>query len=155
MVWSEQDVNAVDALSVIRNHPQMYLGERVVTAGMLARRVADDARLLGCELVEIDEREDWWLVGADLDWLSLGQHPPSDPLELFRRAWPFLEAGDNSMRCEVLVAAFAQDVFTATACNMQFIQGAAPSFMLRQWIAGRGSLRVIGFRMGDSLDSSV
>jgi hypothetical protein len=155
MVWSEQDIKAVDAVSAIRNHPQMYLGKRVVSAGMLARRVADDARLLGCALVEIDEREDWWLVGADLDWLGLGQHRPSDPLELFRRAWPFLEAGDNAMRSEVLVAAFAQDVFTTTACNIQFIQGAAPSLLLREWIAGRGCRRVIGFRMSDSLDSSV
>ncbi len=155
MLWSEQDIKLIDALSVIRSQPLTYLRQRVVTADVLAFRVADDARRLGCEPVEVVEHEGCWLVGAGDDWCIKGRHVPSDVLELFRRAWPFPEAGANSMRSEVLVAAFARDVFTGSADDIQVVQGAEPGETMREWIAARRWRRVIGFRMDRPIDEAA
>jgi hypothetical protein len=153
MKWSERDIRPVDALAVIRANPRLYMGEPVVTAAGLSARVADDARILGCLPVEVEEHEDWCLVGAGADWCKFGRHAPADALDLFRRAWPFLEVGANSIRSEILVAAFACDVFTGSSDGVQVVQGAEPENSVRQRVAPRLSRRVIGFRMGSHLRS--
>ena len=91
----------------------------------------------------------WYLVGSDLDWCRIGRFLPSDPLELFRRSWPFPEAGVNSIRSEIVVAALAEDVFTGTGGERQIVRGGEPPPQFWGLAAGRGWRRVIGFREGD------
>ena len=147
MGLSEDDLRIIDSLVAIRGRPEMYLRGGVASAADLARRVADDAKLLGAQSVEVEELADWWLIGGDRDWCKLGRDRPTNPLELFRRAWPFIEAGDNSMRSEILIAAFAKDVFTVSQGILEIVQGAGPEDELLEKVATGRWTRVIGFRL--------
>ncbi|MBI3971022.1 MAG: hypothetical protein HY332_07005 [Chloroflexi bacterium] len=57
--------------------------------------------------VTVERLGDWWIVSSSQDWLSA-----ADVEKVFRRIVPFPEAGPNSMRAEVLLAAFCRDVVT-------------------------------------------
>ena len=57
----------------------------------------------------VHDDDTWWVVVADVDWLASAGRPLS---ELFSTIVPFPGAGDNSMRSEVLLGAFAEQVLT-------------------------------------------
>jgi len=56
-----------------------------------------------------------------MDWL--GTHPDYAPEAFFFRIVAFPEAGRNSMRAEILLTAFAQQVVTVSANNQSIIKG--------------------------------
>jgi hypothetical protein len=101
------------AIEYIRSKPEMYLPASAEAIGTkLAELLLVDALALGAEDVRIARSGEWYAVAADFDWLKHGK----DVLgisELFERAIPLPEAGVNSIRHEVVVAAFACDVLTS------------------------------------------
>ena len=148
MKWTSDDLRVVDPLEMIRDRAGMFLpdGDRGMS---LAKHLEADARLLGAGWVQVERLGDWYLVGSDTDWCRVGRFHPSDPLDLFRRAWTFPEAGVNSIRSEIVVTALAEDVFTGTASERQIVQGGEPPPQVWGLVQSRTWRRVIGFRMGN------
>jgi hypothetical protein len=81
-----------------------------------------DALLLGGESpVTAHRYGDWWIVASDADWIAGSALPVQ---ELFSRIVPLPESGPNSMRAEVLVRTFAEDVVTGDpAGNLTVLKG--------------------------------
>jgi hypothetical protein len=148
MKWTSDDLRVIDPLKIIRERAGKFLpdGDRGTS---LAEHLDEDARLLGAGSVQVERLADWFLVGGDMDWCRVGRFRPSDPLDLFRRAWPFPEAGVNSIRSEIVVAALAEDVITGTVNERRDVQGGEPPSQVWELAESRGWRRVIGFRMGD------
>jgi hypothetical protein len=117
-------MKTLDPIAQIQANPQMYLRGGQVDAVDLARQLAGDAIYLGAKRVQIMEVNDWLLVAADVDWMN--KNAQTGVNDLFNRIIPFPQAGVNSMRSEVLVSAFADDVFTADANGHEIVKGQAP-----------------------------
>jgi hypothetical protein len=118
-------MRVIDPLSHVRSHPEMYLPEGQPRGRALAHRIAGDPFLFGAENVLVTNDRGWWAVFADVDWLSTD--PTMSPADLFKRAVPFPEAGVNSLRSEILVTAYADEVVIGTPHDREVIKGEAVS----------------------------
>lgn len=118
-------MKTLDPIAHIQSNPDMYLRGGQVDAVELARQLAGDAIYLGAKRAQVMVVNEWLLVAADVDWMQ--KSGQTDANEAFNRIIPFPQAGVNSMRSEVLLSAFADDVFTADADGHQVIKGTAPT----------------------------
>jgi hypothetical protein len=140
-------MSTLDLLQIIRSHPDMYLPGGRVDPRFFATQMANDALLLGASRTIAVHQGDLWGVAADVDWLS---DAPVPVAELFRRIVPLTQAGDNSMRSEVLVSAFAGDVITWSADAPLLIKGEAPNLAGIRGMLGGPWARTIVFRVEHS-----
>ncbi len=76
---------------------------------------------------------DWFVIGSDLDWLK---HEKYNVLELFNNVVPAPAHGEHSMRGEILVNAFAQDVAVLEGGKVLLVKGAAPPSTTLEKTAG-------------------
>ena len=91
---------------------------------------------------------EWWLVYGSMDWLK---HDTLTVSELFTRIVPALEQGVNSMRGEIIVAAFAADIGTYDGISWTTIQGGNIPESIQQCLASMDAIqRAVVFRV-DSL----
>src|SRR5690348_11695923 len=114
-------MRTIDPLEHIRANREMYLPGGRCDPAYLATRVAEDALTSGAKRVEILHWQDWWVVAADSDWMA--RCCSGDVRELFDRVVPFPESGVNSMRSEVLLSAFADEVVTGGPGEGAVIKG--------------------------------
>jgi hypothetical protein len=63
---------------------------------------------LGCEDIRIIQIEDWYVIGSDQDWMTIGT--TCDPIDQFTSVIGLPELGENQARQEVAIAAFAKAV---------------------------------------------
>ena len=149
-------MRAIDPIQHIRAHPEMYLPGGTVDPQALVRLLVRDARLLGAAGARGMRASDWWLVLASHDWLGDSR---DDERSLFSNIVPFPQVGPNSMRSEVLLTAFADDVVTFTPDRADVLKGDAgvagdgpldgesvPWFELPLWFGPLQPRRVIAFR---------
>lgn len=139
-------MRTIDPLDHIRSNREMYLPGGRCDPAYLATRVADDALTLGASRVELLRHRDWWVIAANSDWMARG--PSCDVRELFGRVVPFPESGVNSMRAEVLLSAFADDVVTSGKDDGEVIKGNV-SARDEIWSLVKGSdrARAVAFRV--------
>ena len=101
----------LNALEHIRSHLGLYFPGGHPSPAHIANRLVGDALILGARRTLVVHDGEWWIVAADIDWLgSSGMDLP----RLFTSIVSFPEAGENSMRSEVLLGAFAEDIVTWT-----------------------------------------
>ncbi len=101
------------AIEHIRSKPEMYLPAGASSVGTkLVGLLLVDSLALGIHDVQIVRNKDWYAIAADSDWLRRGKYA-LNIVDLFDRLVPLPEAGINSIRHEVVVAAFACDVLTS------------------------------------------
>ena len=136
----------IDPIEHIRSHPDMYLWGGSASPSDLASRLTADALLLGASRTLVVHTDQWWAVAADVDWLA-GAVVSADAL--FGRIVPFPQAGVNSMRSEVLLTAFADDVVTwSEGDRPRRVKGAEADWtVVHAKIADASWRRVIAFRL--------
>lgn len=137
-------LTALDPIAHLRDRRQMYLPESGSIGLFLAQRLATEAMILGATSVQTSYRGDWWSVAADCDWLT---DQKTTIEELFSQLVPFPQAGVNSIRSEVLLTAFAQDVVTTDMNEVRIITGVQPSESHSAPRALRPWARIIEFRI--------
>ena len=100
-----------DPFEFIRAHSGMYLppgsaslGEKLVVLLVL------NCLTLNVASLRIERVEDWYLVGSSVEWLKIGSGAEQGIHALFHRIQAMPEAGANSVRSEVVVAAFSRDL---------------------------------------------
>src|SRR6266481_1126414 len=98
--------------AAIRDRPAMYAPGNGSPLG-LAYLLSADALLLGAKSVRTDVVAGWYLVSAEIDWLSPPFQTSVAPLELFARRIHQSSLGSNSLRGEVVVAALSHAGFIA------------------------------------------
>jgi hypothetical protein len=123
----------------------MYLPSGRVNGHSLASAIFTDALVESNRRVVVERLNDWWIIASDHDWIG----PAAK--DHFERIVPFPEAGPNSMRSEVLLTAFADDVIVFDAVSHCIIKGDAkatePLIALRkqhpEW------KRIVAFRLAE------
>jgi hypothetical protein len=112
-----------DPLPFIRSSPQRFLRQTPATGHELATALVGDAVLLTRASTTLTRVLDgWWVVGCERDWLA-SDEAEADPVAAFSRMLPFPEAGPNSMRAEVLIAAFAATAITVGRGDRHVVAG--------------------------------
>lgn len=123
MIYTWEDLQVFnDPYALIRKRPEMFIRE--VSGPELAERIAGDALRLTGGPVTMLRTGPWWVIAAQTDWLA--KEPESSVEDLFSRPVPFPQAGDNSIRGEVVLAAFADPLVTYTRELGQVIKGKVP-----------------------------
>jgi hypothetical protein len=110
-----------DPITYVRQSAERFFTSGSVNAVELATQIVSEVLLLGGHEVCAIRDDAWWVIGSNVDWL--GNHPDYSAKELFFRIVAFPEAGANSMRAEILLMAFAQDVITTGAEGQVVIKG--------------------------------
>ena len=137
-------LQVVDAIAFVTQHPQMFFSEGKVDALRLVSCVMFDVLELGKGECRIVHRDDWWFVTSDIDWLA----HDLPVAELFQRIVPAPQHGVNAMRAEVLVRAFAADVFVASGEHAGVLAGEAPAEALVRSALDSGWARgMVAFRL--------
>ena len=117
-LYDETSISVVDPLALVREQESRFFIAGKFDPDEIAAQVTAEALRCGASCVRIDRREQWWIVTADLDWLG-----ERDALQAFRRLVSYPEGGENSMRSEVLLTAFAHDVVTMAHGEILAIKG--------------------------------
>jgi hypothetical protein len=110
-----------DAIDYIRQRPERFFRAGSPEPVELVTQIVSEVLLLGGSEICTVRSGDWWLISSNMDWL--GTHPDYAPEAFFFRIVAFPEAGPNSMRAEILLTAFAQQVVTVSADNQSIIKG--------------------------------
>lgn len=105
-----------------RAHPTMFFDRGEVTAQSIVGQLLDGARILGAASAEALSIGQWQIVGAGEDWFLNARLPIPEDFR-FTRLIDFPEQGQNCVRPEFLVAAFAQDVIIKAAHSQPIILG--------------------------------
>ena len=134
----------IDPLAwVKRNQTRFFRGGQIDVIWLLAY-VMSDVLELGRGECRIVQRDGWWFVTSDVDWLA----HDLPVRELFQRVVPAPQHGEHSMRAEVLVNAFAADVFAVSGGETIQIKGRAPDdALIQSAVQGDAPRGMMGFRL--------
>jgi hypothetical protein len=137
-------LDIVDPLAwVKRNQMRFFPGGQVDVIRLLAY-VMSDVLELGRGECRIVQRDGWWFVTSDVDWLA----QELSVRDLFERVVPAPQHGEHSMRAEVLVNAFAQDVLVFSAGEATEIKGRGPEGPVIERVVREASMTgMIAFRL--------
>ncbi len=152
--YTEADLRVLDPIKAIRARPEMFFPNGLVSGETLAARVVTDAMIAGDSPVSACRKDGWWIIAGD-DWFPAAFR--EEPAAFFARVVPFPEAGPNAMHAEVLLNAFARDVFTMLGPRMTTIRGRAPEpQVLAERVAPLANRsRIVGFRIGPDLPAET
>lgn len=127
-----------------RNQSRFFPGGKIDVIRLLAY-VMGDVLELGRGECRIVQRDAWWFVVSDVDWLA---HAAISVRQLFDRVVPAPAHGEHSMRAEVLLSTYAEDVFTQSDEEDLQIKGQAPEpALILTARNGDWSRRLIAFRL--------
>ena len=120
-----------DGVAWARSHVALLFPNGRVDPMILLSYVMADVLVLGRGECRIVERDGWWVVSSDVDWMAGARDPgrrgAEVPInELFARVVAAPEHGEHSLRAEVLVNAFASDVAVWNG-DISVIKGDAPN----------------------------
>jgi hypothetical protein len=146
MVYKEEDLEGIDALTHIRMRPQMYVWGGHPDGEVIAARLVVDVLVDTNRLAFAARIADWWIVASDKDWIDARRY--SSITEYFKNVAPFPEAGDNAFHGEVLATAFAKDVVTYDRSSQVIVQGTTDPLLDSVRSQHPEWVRVVAFRMG-------
>lgn len=136
-------LQTVDPIAWLKaSRERFFPGGKFDVTRLLAYVMADVLEL-GRGECRIVRRDSWWFVVSDSDWLA---HDAISVSELFQRVVPAPAHGEHSMRAEVLLTAYADDVYTAMDTEELVIKGEAPDRKLIEPFLTQEH-RVVGFRV--------
>ncbi len=108
----------------------------------------NDVLELGRGECRISCHDGWWVIASDEDWLM---HPEFSVRQLFENVVPAPEHGEHSLRAEVLVNAFASDVFTIAGEVPLVVRGEAPEpSLIARAVEPTWCKRLIAFPHGEA-----
>ena len=99
-----------DAIAFLRRRLLAMLPEARFTAKMIAENIAFGAAVLGSGHIELVDRDDWWFVASEFNWLAASAANERE-VELFEHILPFPEQAPVGHRAEIYVTAFAAHAY--------------------------------------------
>jgi hypothetical protein len=139
------NLQTVDPIEWAKRSQNLFFPGGQIDVIRLLAYVMADVLELGRGECRIVQRDTWWLVLSNADWLAQAAVPTR---ELFDRVVPAAEHGEHSMRAEGLLSAFAADVFTMCDEEELQIKGQAPERALVKSAMDTGwPCRLVAFRM--------
>ena len=141
-----------DAIDYVRQRPERFFQAGSPEPVELATHIVGEVLLLGGSETCTMRSGDWWIISSNVDWLTTC--PDYAPEELFFHIVALPEAGPNSMRAEILLTAFAQQVITVSADHQSIIKGdVSQADNIWQLIASRPNWkRTVAFRFAPAYE---
>ncbi|MBJ2157315.1 hypothetical protein [Variovorax sp. IB41] len=135
------------AIEWVRAHPAMFFDAGQATAQNLVEQLTNGARVLGATTVETITAGAWHVVAAREDWFPNARIPIPGDFK-FSALVGFPEQGDNCVRPEFLIAAFASDVIVKAENSEPIVLGTVlPEDEIYEVLARNKTwCRVIAFR---------
>ncbi len=93
-----------------------------IGARMIAENIAFGAAVLGASHVELVDRDGWWFVASEFNWLGASRTHHGE-LELFEKMLAFPEQSPTSHRAEIYVTAFAAQAYFRIGEAVTWIRG--------------------------------
>lgn len=112
----------VDGFAWVASHPEKFFIDGKASELELASHICCDAVHLDIACTVL-KHEEYWVLHAKSDWLELSEHSVQ---KLFTRIVPAPEQGANSMRSEVIAAAYASELATFDGHTWLEIRGEIP-----------------------------
>jgi hypothetical protein len=136
------DLQTVDALQWVRARSQQFFPSGKPEPIYLLAYLMADVLELGRGSCMIRQKDGWWIIGSEIDWLC---DAPCSEVELFERIVPAPQHGEHSMRGEILTSAFARSVWLTLDGQRVRIRGQEPPSLA--WDHAAGLHRAIVFSM--------
>lgn len=131
------------ALDAVRRLEQRMFRVGSFNAPEVVAHIVQAALVCDVRDLQIVTDRDWYLISSDTDWLT--EDGVDVASEAFDRILSFRRGGDNSMRPEVLLSAFASDVLTlASGVITEIRSSEAQRPDLAEY---EGAARVVAFRV--------
>ncbi len=118
-----QPIRIQDPLLWARAHPSFFFAEREPSVKALVAMLANGVAVLTGATPRVDEAGEWQVISSTVDWLSLGRFPVPSNFK-FEGLTPFPELGDNNVRPEAMLAAFAEDIVSKGPEGLNVVKGA-------------------------------
>jgi hypothetical protein len=139
------ELRRIDGLSWANDRVEQFFPIGRIDAIVLLAYIMTDVIELGQGECHISSKDGWWFVSSDVDWL---QHPSLSINELFANVVPAPAHGLHSLRAEVLVNAFATDVFIWSHECKTIIKGESPNLEVVDTVAEWAQCRrILAFRV--------
>jgi len=148
-MYSSKDIKVIKAKDAIKKRPEMYFGSRGINAESICCYVAEGALILGAKETKIVQKDGWWFICADYDWMKKETAIPEvNENTLFESIYGFPEMGQNCFRWEALTKYFSDATLTTTNSETKLLSGSSTDRNEYESILGSiGNWgRVIGFR---------
>lgn len=101
----------------------MFTGRRI-DGKLIAENIAFGAAVLGAGHVELVDRDGWWFVASEFNWLR-GSEAHDEEIELFEAMLPFPEQSPTGHRAEIYVTAFADTAYFRIGDAVTWLRGEA------------------------------
>ncbi len=111
-----------DALRFLRRRIADMLGTATVTGKLIAENIAFGAAVLGAGHIELVDRDGWWFVASEFNWLNASK-AHAETIELFEGMLPFPEQSPTGHRAEIYVAAFAEQAYFRIGEAVTWLRG--------------------------------
>lgn len=141
---SSNPLVTMDPLEVVRRlEPRLFRSGRFDPAQTVAF-IVEAAILCGAHEIGIRMVEGWTLIFSPVDWLAEDKRDVAP--DAFRRITSYAAGGDNSMRPEVLLSAFAVTAFTISSGGLRAVKGDPRQLLDRHPEITSLGARVVGFK---------
>lgn len=118
-----------------------------ISAKLVAENIAFGAAVLGAGHVELVDKDAWWFVASNFNWLAAGAAARTEA-ELFERMLPFPEQGPTAHRAEIYVAVFAAEAYYRVGEAVTWIRGGSSKDALPDaGVTPPWCTTVVGFRL--------
>jgi hypothetical protein len=105
--YSYEDIVLVNVEKWILKNPKMFFRNDIPSAEEISFWVLTDIYFAGGD-VSVCRVNDWWVISSNIDWVV---DPEISFIDLFKRVVSDPRRGANSMRSEVVVAAYCSDIY--------------------------------------------
>ena len=93
-----------------------------VDAKLIAENIAFGAAVLGAGHIEMVDRNGWWFVASEFNWLAASK-AHGEAMELFEKMLPFPEQSATGHRAEIYVTAFAAQAYFRIGDAVAWVRG--------------------------------
>ncbi|MDE0036120.1 MAG: hypothetical protein OXU77_01010 [Gammaproteobacteria bacterium] len=111
-----------DALEFLRRRVAGMFPGRRIDGKLIAENIAFGAAALGAGHVELVDRDDWWFVASEFNWLVASKAHTRE-IELFETMLPFPEQSPTGHRAEIYVTAFAEAAYFRIGDAVTWLRG--------------------------------
>ena len=110
-----------DAIRFLRRRLAAMLGAKI-GAKAIAENIAFGAASLGSGHIELVDRDGWWFVASEFNWLAASKAHERE-IELFEKILPFPEQSPTGHRAEIYVTAYAEAAYFRIGLDVTWLRG--------------------------------
>lgn len=126
MIYTHNDIKIIQVEEHLVERQEMYFGSRGANPEAICTSIAEGALILGAKETNIKEKDGWWFISADLDWLKVTSSAQVNETTAFDTTHAFPEGGINWFRSEVMAKVFSDSCFTYAGGEPVLISGDLP-----------------------------